>query len=132
MNSETNRHEQMDYKLDEYEQEILDYVERGEYKSVPNVEEVIRQAEETARNTLAELNKKTKRINLRLTERDVRLARTRASEEGMPYQTLLASVIHKYLTGKLVERTDLYTGVQQAMRESEEAYKINEEQTQNR
>ena len=46
---------------------------------------------------------KTRRINLRLTERDFELAHVRALEEGMPYQTLLASVIHKYLTGRLVE-----------------------------
>lgn len=38
----------MNYQLDEYEQEVLDYVESGEYESVPNVEEVIRRAEETA------------------------------------------------------------------------------------
>ncbi len=108
----------MNYQLDDYEQEILDYVERGEYESVPNVEEEIRRAEEAAHNTL----NKTKRINLRLTERDLRLARVRAIEEGLPYQTLLASVIHKYVTGRLVERTDSYVGVQQALREAGESY----------
>lgn len=70
------------------------------------------------RNTI----NKTKRINLRLTERDLQMARTRAAEEGLPYQTLLASIIHKYLTGRLVERTESYSGVQQAMRERGESY----------
>lgn len=46
---------------------------------------------------------KTRRINLRLPERDYQLAHAKALEEGMPYQTLLASVIHKYLTGRLVD-----------------------------
>ena len=47
---------------------------------------------------------KTKRVNLRLTEWDFSVAHSRALEEGLPYQTLLSSVIHKYLSGKFVER----------------------------
>ncbi|MYH11055.1 MAG: hypothetical protein F4143_13330 [Gemmatimonadales bacterium] len=56
-------------------------------------------ARQAARSTF----KKTRRVNLRVTERDFNLAHARAREEGMPYQTLLASVIHKYLAGRLVE-----------------------------
>ncbi|MYG19559.1 MAG: hypothetical protein F4208_08345 [Gemmatimonadales bacterium] len=56
-------------------------------------------ARQAARSTF----KKTHRVNLRVTERDFNLAHARAREEGMPYQTLLASVIHKYLAGRLVE-----------------------------
>ncbi len=108
----------MNYQLDQEEQELLDAFERGELKPLPDSEERIRYAEEAARNTL----NKTKRINLRLTERDFRLVRVRAIEEGLPYQTLLASIIHKYVTGRLVERTDSYVGVQQALRERGEAY----------
>ena len=55
-----------------------------------------------ARNTF----NKTRRVNLRLTEYDFEQAHVRALEEGLPYQTLLSSIIHKYLTGRLVERTD--------------------------
>lgn len=47
---------------------------------------------------------KTKRVNLRVTERDFNLAHSRAREEGIPYQTLLSSAIHKYLSGRLTEK----------------------------
>ena len=42
-------------------------------------------------------------MNLRITERDFNLAHAKAREEGIPYQTLLSSAIHKYLSGPLVE-----------------------------
>ena len=57
-------------------------------------------AREAARNTF----NKTRRVNLRVTERDFMLAHSRAREEGVPYQTLLSSVIHKYLSGRLTEK----------------------------
>ena len=91
----------MNYKLDPEEQEILDAFEQNELQSVPNVSEQIEAAKAAARNTTL----KTHRVNLRLTERDFYLAHVKASEEGLPYQTLLASVIHKYLSGRLVERS---------------------------
>ena len=56
-------------------------------------------AQHAARNTF----NKTRRVNLRVTERDFNLAHGRAREEGIPYQTLLSSVIHKYLSGRLIE-----------------------------
>lgn len=90
----------MNENLDREEMEILEQYERGEFKSVPNMEQAIEWAREAARNTL----KKTKRVNLRVTERDFDLAHARAREEGIPYQTLLSSVIHKYLRGRLVEK----------------------------
>ena len=90
----------MNENLDREEMEILEQYERGEFKSVPNMEQAIELAREAARNTL----KKTKRVNLRVTERDFDLAHARAREEGIPYQTLLSSVIHKYLRGRLVEK----------------------------
>ena len=85
--------------LDSEEQEILDAFEQGQFESVADAAAQIQEAQEIARNTF----NKSHRINLRLTERDYRLAHVRAIEEGMPYQTLLASVIHKYLTGRLVD-----------------------------
>ena len=86
-------------RLDQEEQEILESLERGELVSVPNVEQEIEFARQAARNTF----NKTKRVNLRMTERDFNLAHSRAREEGIPYQTLLSSVIHKYLSGRLTE-----------------------------
>lgn len=85
--------------LDSEEREILDAFEQGQLESVEDAAVQIQEAQEIARNTL----NKSHRINLRLTERDYRLAHVRAIEEGMPYQTLLASVIHKYLTGRLID-----------------------------
>ena len=87
-------------RLDAEEREILESLERGELVSVPNVEQEIEFARQAARNTF----NKTKRVNLRMTERDFNLAHSRAREEGIPYQTLLSSVIHKYLSGRLIER----------------------------
>ncbi len=101
----------MNESLDREEMEILEQYERGEFKSVPNMEQAIEWAREAARNTL----KKTKRVNLRVTERDFDLAHARAREEGIPYQTLLSSVIHKYLRGRLVEKPRSEVGVREMM-----------------
>ena len=81
------------------EREILEHFERGALRSVPDVEREIDVARQAARNTF----NKTRRVNLRMTERDFNLAHAKAREEGIPYQTLLSSVIHKYLSGRLVE-----------------------------
>lgn len=90
----------MNYNLNEDEQEILDALEQDELQSAPNASEQIEIAKAASSNAIL----KTHRVNLRLTERDFYLAHVKASEEGLPYQTLLASVIHKYLSGRLVER----------------------------
>ena len=82
------------------ERKILEKFERGELRPASNVEHEIEQARQAARNTF----NKTRRVNLRVTERDFSLAHARAREEGIPYQTLLSSVIHKYLSGRLVEK----------------------------
>ncbi len=87
-------------KLDSYEKEILDAFEKGELKTTANLEEELNTAQEAARNTF----NKNKRVNLRLTEQDFDLAHIKALQDGIPYQTLLSSVIHKYLTDQLVEK----------------------------
>jgi len=91
----------MKTKFDSYEKEILDAFEQGKLKSVANLENEILDAQEAAKNTF----NKNKRVNLRLTEQDFDLAHIKALEDGIPYQTLLSSIIHKYLTGRLVEKT---------------------------
>lgn len=90
----------MNDQLNSEEQEILEKFERGELRPASNVEHERAQARQAARNTF----NKTRRVNLRVTERDFSLAHARAREEGIPYQTLLSSVIHKYLSGRLVEK----------------------------
>jgi len=87
-------------KLSQEEQEILDRFERGELRPAADVERELEAARQASRNTF----NKTRRVNLRVTERDFELAHSRAREEGIPYQTLLSSVIHKYLSGRLVEK----------------------------
>ena len=86
----------MNDKMSAEEHDILDRFQRDELRSAPGAELEI----EAARNTF----NKTKRVNLRVTDRDFNLAHSRAREEGIPYQTLLSSVIHKYLSGRLTEK----------------------------
>ena len=90
----------MNDKMSAEERDILDRFERGDLRSAPSVEREVEVARQAARNTF----NKTKRVNLRVTERDFSLAHARAKEEGIPYQTLLSSVIHKYLSGRLTEK----------------------------
>ena len=86
--------------LDKEEQELSESVERGEWRSVPNLKEEIMKAKEYARATVA----KNQRMNLRISKRDLDALKVKALEEGMPYQTLAASVLHKYLTSRLESR----------------------------
>jgi predicted DNA binding CopG/RHH family protein len=86
-------------KLDKQEQEILESLERGEWKSVRNLKEEIKRARAQAVATA----KKDARMNLRLSRRDMIALKSRALEEGIPYQTLVAGIIHKYVEGRLKE-----------------------------
>ena len=90
----------MNDHLNREERGISEKFDRGELRSVTGLEGEMTTARQAARNTF----KKTRRVNLRVTERDFHLAHARARQEGVPYQTLLGSVIHKYLSGRLVER----------------------------
>ncbi len=83
--------------LDQDEKDLMESVERGEWQPVKNIAEEKDKAMLAARNTL----KKDKRINLRLTQRDYHLIQIKAIEEGIPYQTLISSLVHKYLNGFL-------------------------------
>lgn len=80
------------YELDPEEEEILKAFEEGKLVRVKNFAKQKKLLEEAARNTIH----KTKNINLRLTERDLHKLKAKAIEEGMPYQTLAASILHKY------------------------------------
>ncbi len=87
-------------QLNAEEREILEKFERDELQPATGVDREMAIAPRAARNTF----KKTRRVNLRVTERDFNRAHARAREEGIPYQTLLSSVIHKYLSGRLTEK----------------------------
>ena len=83
--------------LDQEEKDLMESVERGEWQPVKNITEEKEKAMLAARNTL----KKDKRINLRLTQKDYHQIKIKAIEEGIPYQTLISSLVHKYLNGSL-------------------------------
>ncbi len=87
------------HKLDEEELQILRDFEHGEFESIQNFREEKRRLEEAARSTL----QKDKRINIRISSRDLEKIQKRAATEGIPYQTLIASTLHKFVTGKLKE-----------------------------
>jgi predicted DNA binding CopG/RHH family protein len=88
------------YELDPEEQEILELIERDELRSVPNVKQEIERFRRIAEATF----KKDRRINIRISSRDLNALQIRALEEGIPYQTLISSLIHKYVSGRLVEK----------------------------
>jgi len=81
------------------EQEILASFERGEWKPVRGQKAQIAQFRAAAEATLL----KNKRVNIRISARDLEGLQARAAEEGVPYQTLMASVLHKFVSGRLVE-----------------------------
>jgi len=90
----------LDVKLDEEEREILEAYERGETVPVPDMEARIAEYQEAARTFF----RKDRRVNIRITNRDLLALKELALEEGIPYQTLISSILHKYVTGRLVER----------------------------
>ena len=85
---------------DDEEKEILGSYDRGEWRPVKNQEQEMKRLGEYARNTL----RKDKRINIRMSSKDLDQVQAIAAEEGIPYQTLLSSIIHKYVSGRLLEK----------------------------
>jgi predicted DNA binding CopG/RHH family protein len=87
--------------LDREEQELLESFERGEWRSVAGREVEVERYRGYARATF----KKDMRVNIRMSRKDLEALQKRALEEGLPYQTLMASVLHKYANGRLVEKS---------------------------
>ncbi len=87
-------------KLSKEEKELLDSVERGEWKTIPNFKEEAKRYQEYARDTF----RKDKRVNIRISEKDLVNLQKRAIQEGLPYQTLISSVLHKFISGRLIEK----------------------------
>ena len=85
--------------LDTFERDLLADYERGALKSVATKSELAK-LKTAARATAT----KDRRVNIRLSSCDLQDIQARALQEGMPYQTLIASVLHKYVTGRLEER----------------------------
>ncbi len=88
-------------KLDKFEKELLKSYEKNEWVSVDDFETKKLKYQEIARYTI----QKNKRINLRISEKDLNDIKLKALEEGIPYQTLISSILHKYVSGRLVEKS---------------------------
>jgi predicted DNA binding CopG/RHH family protein len=86
-------------KLEADEKEILDSVERGEWRSARAPKRVLSRYSHSAKATF----KKDRRLNIRISTKDLEAIQKRALEEGLPYQTLIASLLHKYASGRLRE-----------------------------
>ena len=87
-------------KIDKYEKDIIQSYENDEWQSVKNTKNTITKYQQFAKQHL----KKDKRINIRISEKDLNDIQKNAVIEGLPYQTLIASIIHKYNTGQLIEK----------------------------
>ncbi|MGY8989914.1 MAG: CopG family antitoxin [Flavobacteriales bacterium] len=87
-------------QLDDEELQILQDFEREEFQSIRNFQSEKRDLEEAARSTLL----KDKRINIRISTRDLERIQMRAAREGIPYQTYISSSLHKLVTGRLQEK----------------------------
>jgi len=83
---------------DDEERSLIESIENGEWVPVGNLQSEIDEAKEIARATRT----KDTRINIRLASSDLKALKTKALEEGIPYQTLVSSVLHKYASDKLV------------------------------
>jgi len=84
---------------DHAEKELSRSIERGEWQSVHSLQEEIENAKKYAKATF----KKDHRMNIRIAKKDLAALKVKALEEGIPYQTLVSSILHKYLSGRLVE-----------------------------
>lgn len=88
-------------KLDKEERDILESFEKGELKSAKNLEERKKDLKEYAKATI----RKDKRLNIRISSRDLNELQRKAIHEGLPYQTYISSILHKFVNGRLIERS---------------------------
>ena len=85
-------------KLTKEEHELVHSIERGEWRATTSKAE-LRKYRQAARQMI----KKDARLNIRISSHDLTNLQKRAMEEGLPYQTFVSSLLHKYVTGRLVE-----------------------------
>ena len=83
-----------------FDQEILDAYEADELKSVQPSAAAVNELKASARSTFL----KDRRVNIRISSPDLMDLQARAAEEGVPYQTLMSSVLHKFVTGQFVAK----------------------------
>ena len=80
--------------------EYEDSIEKNEWRSIQKLSEMKELMISAAKNTML----KDQRMNIRIAKRDLEGLKTKALEEGLPYQTLVSSILHKYVTGKLIDK----------------------------
>jgi predicted DNA binding CopG/RHH family protein len=85
-------------QLNQEEQELLDSVEAGEWHSVTNLPEAIKQTRYYAQATLTQMVE----IPIQLQQDDLNAVKIKASKEGVAYQSLISNLIHQYIAGNLV------------------------------
>jgi len=88
------------YRLDKKEQELLASIESDSWKSAKNMRTEINKYAKYAKRSL----KKDQRISIRMSKQDLIGIKTRAADEGIPYQTLISSIVHRYIMGGLAAR----------------------------
>ncbi len=81
------------------EAKLIESIENDEWVPVKNSEELKIKLQEVAKNTM----RKDQRMNIRISKKDLLQLKSKALEEGIPYQTLVTSIIHKYINGSLKE-----------------------------
>ena len=85
--------------LDDNETDLLKTFEAGEWQTIPNEQTALKEHSAYARATI----KKEKRVNIRISGKDLESLQRRALADGLPYQTFISSLLHKYVSGRLKE-----------------------------
>ena len=99
--------------LDSEEKSLSESLHRTGYKSVPGVEKRMKEAVEAASNTRL----KDKKITIRISSLDIMGLKHEAANQGIPYQTLITSILHQYTTGQLVNARQLRKILQSDVKE---------------
>ena len=86
--------------FDKEERDLMESVEKEEWISLDNLDREIKKAREAAKTTF----RKSERMNIRMSRKDLEDLKVRALQEGLPYRSLVSSVLRKYLSGRLVEK----------------------------
>jgi predicted DNA binding CopG/RHH family protein len=90
----------MKIKNDTFEKDLIKSIENDEWVRVDNASKLKKELKKAAKNTVI----KDQRMNIRIAKRDIDSLKAKALEEGLPYQTLVSSILHKYISGKLIEK----------------------------
>ena|SRR3989338_4089632 len=92
-----NKKSVFDVELDDYEKEIEEGFEKNGFKRAPDFKRQMEKLRAAAKATLA----KNKNVNIRISERDLTLIKSKAASQGIPYQTLLTSLIHQFSNNQI-------------------------------